>query len=83
MDTKVHITAQWARTTSEKLMGEKAEKQLMECLDSIEEAVSFNRTSVIVYVNLEEVVEKELQTRDFKVRRESNFRDGNYVVINW
>lgn len=79
-----HITAEWARKTSETVLGNEAKKQLETCFNVIETAVQKNQKSASVSCSINEVAKKELESRGFRVEYISgDFRDPSYYVIHW
>ena len=80
---KENVTAEWARKTAEKILGEKQQKKLLKCLEAIEDAVNNNQMCASVYDFVDEVVIKELKNRGFKVEKFSDPRDGSSILISW
>lgn len=77
------ITAQWARKTSESILGEKVERQLNDCLDAIQKAVKANQMACSVSIYVDALVIKELNKRGFTVKQYDDQRDGSYLTISW
>jgi hypothetical protein len=77
------ITAEWARKTSEGILGEKINKQLELCLETIEYGVRKNEMKVTVYIFADALVIKELNRRGFEVKQYDDQRDGSYLTISW
>lgn len=78
------ITADWARKTAQSILGEKVQKELDMCLNSIKNAVKLNNfsTSVSAYIN--DLTKKELEKRGFTVTKYTgDQRDGSYTSITW
>ena len=80
---KEEITAEWARKTSENILGEKVNKQLEVCLDAIERAVKANQMACSVGISADALVVKELNKRGFTVKQSSDQREGSYLNISW
>ena len=80
---KEQITAEWARKTSENILGEKVNKQLETCLDAIERAVKANQMGCSIGIYADALVVKELNKRGFKVEQSNDQRDGSYLTISW
>ena len=78
-----NITALWARTTAESILGEKIKKQIETCLDSIEKSVKRNEMSCNVSIYADAVVIKDLVKRGFSVKQQDDQRDGSYLYISW
>jgi hypothetical protein len=83
METKDHITADWARKTSETQLGVEAQKHFESCLTRIEEAVKKNEFSVTVYFYANKTCIEELKKRGFKAEARSEQRDGDWTTITW
>lgn len=77
------ITAEWARKTSESILGEKIHKQIEICLNAIERAVKENKMMCGVAIYADSLVIKELNNRGFSVKQYDNQRDGSYLEISW
>jgi len=79
------ITAQWARETSQEVLGNKVNEQVLKCLSAIKIAVEQNKLSTDVTLWAEPLTIKELQKRGFVVvnHEEHSQRDPSYVSINW
>lgn len=77
------ITAEWARKTSESILGVKVGKQLNDCLDFIEKAVKANQMNCSVAIYADALVIKELNKRGFEVKQYDDQRDGSYLTISW
>jgi hypothetical protein len=77
------ITAEWARKTSESVLGEKINKQLETCLDAISRAVKANQMACSVGIYADALVVKDLNKRGFKVEQSNDQRDGSYLTISW
>ena len=77
------ITAEWARKTSESILGEKVHKQIEACLNAIENAVKQNKMSCSVGIYADALVIKELNRRGFSVKQYDDQRDGSYLTISW
>jgi hypothetical protein len=81
---KENITADWARKTAETILGEKVEKQIKLCLESIEMSVKRNQFSCDVSCYPDDLTIKELNKRGFKTKYvDGDFRDGGYLKISW
>lgn len=80
---KNEITAEWARKTSESILGDKINKQIEVCLDAIERAVKANKMSCTVGIYADALVVKDLNKRGFKVEQSNDQRDGSYLTISW
>ncbi len=78
-----NITALWARTTAESILGEKVKKQIDTCLDSIENTVKKNEMNCSVNIHADAMVIKELVKRGFSVKQCDDQRDGVYLTISW
>lgn len=81
MDNK--ITAQWARETAQKQLGEQVNEQVNKCLKAIEDAVKRNEMSTDVGVYAKPLTITELQHRGFTVKQHDDQRDGSYLSISW
>jgi len=77
------ITAEWARKTSESILGEKVNKQIEACLNAIENAVKQNKMSCSVGIYADALVIKDLNKRGFSVKQYDDQRDGSYLTISW
>ena len=77
------ITAEWARKTSESILGEKVNKQIETCLNAIENAVKQNKMSCSVSIYADALVIKDLNKRGFSVKQYDDQRDGSYLTISW
>ena len=78
------ITAEWARKTAENILGEKIEKEINMCLDSIKNAVKLNNFSTTVTAYINDLTKQELEKRGFKVvKYTGDQRDGSYSSITW
>lgn len=77
------ITAEWARKTSESILGEKVNKQIETCLNAIENAVKQNKMSCSVGIYADALVIKDLNKRGFSVKQYDDQRDGSYLTISW
>jgi len=77
------ITAEWARKTSESILGEKVNKQIETCLNAIENAVKQNKMFCSVGIYADALVIKDLKKRGFTVKQYDNQRDGSYLTISW
>lgn len=77
------ITAEWARKTSESILGEKIHKQIEICLNAIERAVKENKMMCSVGIYVDSLVIKELNNRGFSVKQYDDQRDGGYLNISW
>ncbi len=77
------ITAEWARKTSESVLGEKINKQLETCLDAISRAVKANQMACSVGIYADALVVKDLNKRGFEVEQSNDQRDGSYLTISW
>lgn len=77
------ITAEWARKTSESILGEKVHKQIETCLNAIENAVKQNKMSCSVGIYADALVIKDLNKRGFSVKQYDDQRDGSYLTISW
>ncbi len=80
---KEEITAEWARKTSESVLGEKINKQIETCLNAIERAVKANQLACSVGLYADGLVIKELNKRGFKVEQSNDQREGSYLTISW
>lgn len=79
---KEEITAEWARKTSESVLGEKINGQIEACLNAIENAVKANRMYCTIGI-ADALVVKDLNKRGFKVEQTDDQRDGCYLTISW
>lgn len=77
------ITAEWARKTSESILGEKVHKQIETCLNAIENAVKQNKMSCSVGIYADALVINVLNKRGFSVKQYDDQRDGSYLTISW
>ncbi|TXG80036.1 MAG: hypothetical protein E6R13_08855 [Spirochaetes bacterium] len=77
------ITAEWARKTSESILGEKVNKQIEACLNAIENSVKQNKMSCSVGIYADALVIKDLNKRGFSVKQYDDQRDGSYLTISW
>jgi len=78
------ITADWARKTAQSILGEKIEKEINMCLDSIKNAVKLNNFSTTVTAYINDLTKQELEKRGFKVTKYTgDQRDGSYTSITW
>lgn len=77
------ITAEWARKTSESILGEKVKNQINICLNAIEDAVKKNKMNCSVGIYADGLVIKDLNRRGFSVKQHDDQRDGSYLVISW
>jgi enamine deaminase RidA (YjgF/YER057c/UK114 family) len=80
---KEEITADWARKTSESILGEKIYNQIKTCLDAIERAVKANQMACSINIYADALVVKDLNKRGFKVEQSNDQRDGSYLTISW
>lgn len=86
MEQYKHVTAEWARTTADTVLGNEAKKQLETCLQRIDEEAKKNKRSVSVSCNINDVAKKELETRGFKLKYyDGDFRDREpgHWTIEW
>lgn len=78
------VTAEWARKTSQNILGEKVKKQIDSCLTYIKSAVNRNDLSVDITIYLEVLAIKELQRRGFTIiQHDGDQRDPSYITIKW
>ena len=77
------ITAEWARKTSETILGDKVVEQIKVCLNAIERAVKTNQMACSVGIYADALVVKDLNKRGFKVEQSDDQRDGSYLTISW
>lgn len=78
------ITADWARKTAQSILGEKLEKELNMCLESIKNSVKLNNFSTSVGTYINDLTKLELEKRGFKVTKYTgDQRDGSYTTITW
>ncbi len=77
------ITADWARKTSEKVLGEKVKGQIEICLNAIERAVKANQMACSVSIYADALTIKDLNKRGFTVKQYDDQRDGSYLTISW
>lgn len=80
-----HITAKWARETSQNVLSTKVEEQLRVCFIGIEAAVSRNDMYCHVGIYPHDLTIKELNTRGFTTKYHDAIdqRDGGYLEIKW
>ena len=79
-----NITAKWARETATNVLNEMIENQINSCLDDIEEAVSLNKFTVNVFLELHPLAEKDLLGRGFNVKFNNGGQTGGEsYTINW
>jgi hypothetical protein len=78
-----HVTAKWAKTQAQEVLGENAKNQVVQCLAAIDNAVGKNRMEVTVDVYVEPLAESELIKRGFKIEKISDQRDGDFTIIRW
>ncbi len=79
------ITAEWARNTAEKILGEKAEEQITKCEHAIKSAVSSNESYCTIGLPLEDRAIRELEERGFKLSKNQSDHqmDNSYYEISW
>ncbi len=80
---KDKITAEWARKRAEEVLDNKIKKELVLCLSKIEEAVEKGSDMTTIYAEVDFLTSEELEKRGFKLKGESNFRDGGSLTISW
>ena len=83
MEDLSHITANWARATAQTQLSIEAQKQLEDCLKSINAAVADNKFSTTVYLYAVPICKTELEKRGFKVESHSDQREGDWTTITW
>lgn len=81
MDKK--ITAEWARTTSDTVLSEMVETQIIQCERAIKVAVNANEMEVSTNMFALPKTKSELEGRGFKVKQFSDQRDGDSLKISW
>ena len=79
------VTAEWARKTSQNILGEKVKKHIETCLMYIRSAVIRNDLSVDITIYVEELTLTELRKRGFTVTKHvaQDQREGDYITIKW
>ena len=79
------VTAEWARKTSNSVLGDKIKKEISECEELIITAVHKNEMSCNVFMTLHTLTKKELVSRGFKVNHHEgeNQRETSYTTIEW
>jgi len=79
------ITAEWARTTSQGILGKKVNMQIDNCLEAIEMAVTANKLSIDVSMYVEDLTIQDLQKRGFSVKKHTAMdqRETDYITIKW
>ena len=80
---KDKITAEWARKTSQEVLGVKIEGEVDNCLDAIVLAVNKNENGCSVDFYADKLTIKELEKRGFKASSHSDQRDGSWTQIKW
>lgn len=82
---KNEITAQWARKTSQEVLGKKVNEQIDTCLSAIQIAVKKNELECSVSLYVENLTVKELEKRGFIIIKHSAMdqRDTDYITIKW
>jgi hypothetical protein len=82
---KDYITAQWARETSKAVLGEKVQKQINTCLESIELAVKRNQNYCDVGIYADPLTIQELNKRGFETKVVDGYdpRESGYLNIKW
>jgi hypothetical protein len=80
-----NITAEWARKTSQGILGKKVNMQIDNCLEAIEMAVTANKLSIDVSMYVEDLTIQDLQKRGFSVKKHSAMdqRETDYITIKW
>jgi hypothetical protein len=82
-----NFTAQMCRTKATAVLGEKVKLQLQKCQTLIEAAVRENKMSANVFISLDNLTKRELESRGFVVKlNQGDFRDPreqDYHTISW
>jgi hypothetical protein len=80
-----NITAEWARKTSQGILGKKVNMQIDNCLEAIEMAVTANKLSIDVSMYVEDLTIQDLQKRGFSVKKHTAMdqRETDYITIKW
>lgn len=82
-----HVTAEWARKTSQTQLGAVAKKQVESVLNNIKEAVRKNQMSTTCHFTIDDIAKKQIEARGFKVEyNQGDFRDprdSGYYTITW
>ena len=82
-----NFTAQMCRTKATAVLGEKVKLQLQKCQTLIEAAVKQNKMSAHVFISLDSLTKRELESRGFIVRLNQGDprdpREQDYHTISW
>ena len=79
----MEINAKWARSQSEKILGERVQNELNKCEQAIKNACTRNEFSCWVGLYAHEKTINELSNRGFKVKQHDDQRDGSSLQISW
>ena len=82
-----NFTAQMCRTKATAVLGEKVKLQLQKCQTLIEAAVRENKMSANVFISLDSLTKRELESRGFVVKLNQGDprdpREQDYHTISW
>lgn len=82
-----NFTAQMCRTKATAVLGEKVKLQLQKCQTLIEAAVRENKMSATVFISLDNLTKRELESRGFVVKLNQgdprDQREQDYHTISW
>lgn len=82
-----NFTAQMCRTKATAVLGEKVKLQLQKCQTLIEAAVRENKMAANVFITLDSLTKRELESRGFVVKLNQGDprdpREQDYHTISW
>lgn len=82
-----NFTAQMCRTKATAVLGEKVKLELQKCQTLIEAAVRNNKMSANVFISLDSLTKRELESRGFVVKLNQGDprdpREQDYHTISW